>query len=78
MGYRHVGDNSFIVPFLAKQRNAIKLVPNRSQRACGAMLRRIPVFQQGALCLTKFGTESGGQGNPSAKGLGTAIGRWRS
>jgi hypothetical protein len=59
MGYRHVGDNSFIVPFLAKQRNAIKLVPNRSQRACGAMLRRIPVFQQGALCLTKFGTESG-------------------
>ena len=24
-----------------------------------AMIRRIPVFQQGAVCLTKFGPESG-------------------
>ena len=27
--------------------------------ALGAMIRRVPVFQQGAVCLTKFGPESG-------------------
>ena len=30
-----------------------------TKRQFGAMIRRIPVFQQGAVCLTKFGPESG-------------------
>ena len=45
-----------------------------------AMIRRIPVFQQGAVCLTKFGPELGedSQGNPDPKGLGTKVGHPRS
>jgi hypothetical protein len=30
-----------------------------TKRQFGAMIRRIPVFQRGAVCLTKFGPESG-------------------
>ena len=44
-----------------------------------AMIKRIPVFQQEAVCLTKFGPEfrRDTQGNPSPKGLGTKVGHPR-
>jgi hypothetical protein len=38
-------------------RNAVELTAIKGQ--FGAMIRRIPVFQQAAVCLTKFGPESG-------------------
>jgi hypothetical protein len=42
----------------------------------GAMIRRVPVFQQAAVCLTKFGPESGeaAKGIFSSKRLGRRSG----